>query len=209
MRKYLILLFIPLFNINSGFAQDSLWLRPLHKFLQQNADSTVMFQRESNFIELPEYTILSKKGDTITAYKYSAPPKIDKRINLPSQIRKKLYQRDRLDLFLTPIDANFYFNPIYIEADSLNQFWLSVSKLEPWKIKYDIPDWPIDKDGNKVQIYDGGYITFFLITKDNIKKVSYYAAHSYEKLMPGNKDRQKIIKMNDHFFHHFGPASRF
>lgn len=49
-------------------------------------------------------------------------------------------------------------------------------------------------------------ITVSLITKNEIKKISFYAPEFYEKECPGRKGRIEIIKIQAYFLSHFKPA---
>lgn len=184
-------------------------ITPMHEFLKANMDSTIILQFNSNWIHSPEYFILSKKGDTLTAFKYQTLPAYDNRIVMPKSVASKLRKNRITQIFSTPIDINQYFNPQFIDPDSIRKLWNNLSSLHPWQMKDDAKDGlgcPLEKGKDPIQIYDGGGITLFLITKDDIKKLSFYAPGFYEKECPGRKGRQDILKIEQYFLTHFQPV---
>lgn len=214
MKKYIHYVLIFIFNhiaINI-FAQKNNIVPPInvtlmHTFLQKNADSTILFERMNYKINRPEFFIISKVGDTVSIYHYQQLKEIDKRILLPKAIRYKLYKRNRLDYLSEPIDINIYFNPIYLNRDSITIFWQSLLKQQPWQINDDSIDGescPNAKNGYDRNIYDGGSISLYLITKNNIKRLYFYAPQYYEKeVCPGRKGRQAIIAIEKLFKTYF------
>ncbi|WP_288880470.1 hypothetical protein [Pedobacter panaciterrae] len=181
----------------------------LQLFLQANADSTIIFQRSSNWIHVPSpYYTLSKKTDTITAYTYKSLPKLDKRIKLPRSIAVKIRERDYLAVNWLPIDVNMYFQPVYFSPKKLLNFWKNIGKENAWLLADDSVDGHacIDNQGNRTgnYIYDGGGIYLYLITKNEIKKLDYYAPQFFEKeVCPGRKGRISILKIEQLFDRHF------
>lgn len=182
-------------------------ITPMHKYLQKNADSTILFERMNYRINRPEYFIISKVGDTISIYQYQQLKEIDKRILLPKAIGYRLYKRNRLDYLNAPADVNIYFNPLYLNRDSSKIFWQSLLKQQPWQINDDSIDGegcPNAKDGHDRNVYDGGGISLYLITKSTIKRLCFYAPRFYEEeVCPGRKGRKTIIEIEKLFKTYF------
>jgi len=182
-------------------------ITPMHKYLQENADSTILFERINYRINRPEYFIVSKVGDTVSIYNYQPLKEIDKKILLPKTLGYKLYKRNRLDYINAPVDINIYFNPIYLDKDNSNLLWKSLLAQKPWEINDDSIDGescPNAKNGYDKNIYDGGGISLYLVTKNNIKRLYFYAPRYYEKeVCPGRKGRQAIIEVENIFKSYF------
>lgn len=209
--KYLLLLIFSQIAID-GLAQrigivPQLNVTPMHRYLQRNADSTILFERMNYRINKPEYFIVSKVGDTISIYSYQQLKEIDKKILLPNALGYTLYKRNRLDYLNEPIDINIYFNPHYLDRDSSKIFWQFLLKQQPWKIHDDSIDGegcPNVKNGYDRNIYDGGGINLYLVTKNNIKRLYFYAPKYYEKeVCPGRKGRQAILEIEALFKTYF------
>lgn len=206
--KSLLFIFL-LGSINfATFAQRKEKPNALQLFLQANADSTIIFQHSSNWLPLSPYYILSKKSDTITAYTYKALPRLDKRIKLPLSVALKIQYRNYVAVNLVPIDVNIYFQPVYFSPKKLLNFWKNIGKESPWQLADDSVDGHacVDKDGNRTgsYVYDGGEIYLYLITKNEIKKLDYYAPQFFEKeVCPGRKGRISILKIEQLFDRHF------
>jgi len=209
--KYFLLLIFTQITINL-FAQKisvlpQINITPMHKYLQKNADTTILLERINYRINRSIYFMISKVGDTISIYQYQQLKEIDKRIMLPKAIAYKLYKRNRLNYINEPVDINIYFNPIYLNKDSSIFFWQSLLKQEPWRINDDSVDGescPDAKNGYDKNVYDGGGINLYLITKNNIKRLYFYAPQYYEKeVCPGRKGRQAIIKIENLFKTYF------
>lgn len=183
-------------------------ITPLHEFFRTHADTTIILQYESSWLRTPEYFIISKKGDTISSYTYKALPKIDKRIILPRAIGYKLNQRNKSDMFNTPVDINLYFNPKYLSPDTLIQFWASIMKFSPWRIKDESVDGngcplPQGNNKNKKFIEDGGRIILDLITTDGSKRLNFYAPEFFEEVCPGRTGRKSAIEISKLFKTYF------
>lgn len=189
-------------------AQNYFGITPMHKFLQKYADSTIVLQYTGGFT-VPEYKILSKKGDTISTYIYKSEFKFDKAIReYPQVFRDSILKNNGLTIFFTPIDINRYFNFYYLNKDSLMSFWSASSQLKLWQINDDKVDGEgckvkVGKDGIWNSVDDGGDTYLFLITKDEIKQLHFYAPDYYDSRCPGRKGRQTVLKLGDVFSEHF------
>ncbi|TDG36794.1 hypothetical protein EZJ43_05795 [Pedobacter changchengzhani] len=184
---------------------------PLFKFLQQNADSTLAFEYVNNWIQKPDIMILSKKADTVSVYRYEDNRKFDQSGAMPKNIRDSVYSKNRMNIFLTPITVNIYFNSIFLHTDSIHDFWNKANSMSPWQLLDDKMDngegCPITKKekSNKQYIYDGGGITLYLITKKEIRPLYFYAPDYFEQkeMCRGNYNRQTILKIAELFSHYF------
>lgn len=200
-----ILLFVLVLSISKGFAQGLGDITPMHTFLQKNSDTSILLEYNYSTIHTPEYFILSKKGDTISAYTYKVLPSIDKRIIVPHNIGYKIFKRNNFDIYNTVVDINIYFNPKYLSQDSLNKFWKEVNIFRPWQIKDDsidgeaCPEYTSEK-----YISDLGGISLYLVTKDEIKKLYFYGPKYFEeKLCPGRQGRKAILELEKLFLTYF------
>lgn len=181
---------------------------PMHEFLQENADSTIIFHFTSNWFHIPEWFILSKKGDTLTAYHYHAVPAYDQRIMLPEAVAIKLKIR-LVNMRHVTVDINDYFNPIYMEKDTINRFWQNIIQLKPWQIKDDADEGggcPVEKGKTHDDIFDAGGVIIHLITRNNIKKIYFYAPEFYQKECP-RKGRRDVLELQRLFLSHFTPVT--
>ncbi|WP_025143261.1 hypothetical protein [Pedobacter jeongneungensis] len=174
---------------------------PLYKYLQNSTDSALVL----TYDQIPDYPvthfILSKKLDLITLYLYGSP--YDRRgvKEIPREIRN-LFQKRDLEINRLKIDTNAYFNAKYIIPKKAKELWKKTIAFHPWQMADDA----IDGEGCpnlRVQgdygIYDGGSIRLFLITKDTIRRLYFYAPAFYDKKCPGRLGRKSILKIEQLF----------
>ena len=204
---FLISLFIFGFGYSNCMGQQN-EIKPMHLFLQKNADSTLIFKYESNWISLPEYWVISKKSDTITRYRYKFD---DRRARMPKSVRDTLLKIHPVDLRteykeIYSIGINKYFNALYTDNTTIKAFWRALQHLSPWAINDDRVEGlgcPPNEKGEVNQIYDGGGISLFLISKNEIKHLSFYAPDFYNKICPGKKGREAILEIEKIFNKYF------
>lgn len=198
MKTHILFITFTILSITS-FAQNKANDIPLFLFLQKNADSTIAIEYVSNWIQKPSLQIISKKEDTVSIYTYADKRKFEESGNMPKKIRDSIYVKNRLNIFSTPIDVNIYFNSIYKNKDSLSFFWRELTELKPWELKDDMKDGEGCKlNNNGIQdqnIYDGGGIKLYLITKGKIENLYFYSPDFYENLCPGRIGTQSILKI--------------
>ncbi|MET4542918.1 hypothetical protein ABIE26_000223 [Pedobacter africanus] len=205
LKIYSLLLFfglIPFLDVN---AQTN-GITPLHKFMQVNADTTILLEHASGWIGPPQYWILSKKGDTTTAYIYDLPHKADALV--PNAIRKAIQKASGFDP-LRKIEVNQFFRPVAMPGRLKGKAWAILMAERPWSISDDKVDGrgcPPKKD--RSVILDGGTTNLYLITKGEIKKLSFYAPAFYEEQCPGRKGRQSILRIEKFFSDLFKEESR-
>lgn len=196
----------------SVFAQDSavqlVGVTPMHEFLQENTDSTIVFHINANVTHIPEWFILSKKGDTLTAYHYHSFTAYDSRIRLPQAVALKLKKRV-VKIYYPTVDINEFFNPIYMEQDTIARFWQNITKLKPWQIKDDVAEGigcPVVKGKARAEIFDADGITVHLMTKKQIKTLYFYAPEFYQRECP-RKGRKEVLELQSLFLSYFIPLS--
>jgi len=74
-----------------------------------------------------------------------------------------------------------------------------VQQLNLWNIVDDSVDGigcPDGKGGNVNNLADGGEINLYLITKEKIKELQFYAPGFYEEQCPGRTGRRVILKLD-------------
>jgi hypothetical protein len=197
MNKFIIFLFLicVVKTVNAQIRDET---TAMHKFMQVNADSTIILQYTGAWINAPVFYLLSKKGDTLTCYLYKDTRKYSSINQVPRKIAMTMSLRTMNDIYKAPVDINRFFNINDIQPDSLLKFWNKVSELKPWLIKDDSIDGsgcPVGKKGESYTIDDGGGILVHLVTKAQIKSLNFYDPGEFEKLCSGRKGRQSILKL--------------
>ena len=201
--RIIIYLFIFCLISLSSKAQNNIGITPLHKFFQKHADTTYIKTSSSQFD--PEYQILSKVGDTISAYTYKSNTKLSSKLKeIPRVFREAFLNKNGNLIHLTPVEINVFFQPKYLSTDSLKQLWIKTSELNMWDVKDD----KIDGEGcdvkqNSFAISDGGQIYLYLITKGSIKELFFYSPDYYNEKCPGRKGREAILELNALFNAYF------
>lgn len=205
--KYPICIFIWCLLMTFNIHAQVRGITPLHKFMQMNADTTLILEHESGWLSTPKYWLLSKKGDTITAYTYEDSD--NRKILMPEAIRQKLI---KVHNYAESIDVgvNRFFQAVPISKNELSKLWDKVLKEAPWKINDDTVDGkgcPIDVNKEQFNIDDGGTIHLYLVSKTAIKTLTFYAPSFYEKHCPGRKGRKAILNIDKSFFTFFNPVN--
>lgn len=193
VRYYILALALALFSFQSARAQ-SYGITDLHKFMQAHADTTFILTYESGWLLPPKYLLLSKKGDTTTAYIYEVPYKTD--ILMPNAIRLALYKVNGFNP-IDKIEVNKFFRAFRMPVKYKGKIWNMLMEEKPWQIPDDKVDGygcPPGKNGS--EIFDGGTTKLYLITSKEIKTLSFYAPDFYEKECPGRKGRQSILRID-------------
>lgn len=177
-------------------------LSPLRQFLQQDSDTTIVFQYTTNWIGPSAFYahFLSKKGDRLQLYAY----RDFIRGGSPDSVSNKQQLGPRNEIILVPESRNRYLNPLRVSPAQLELLWSNLMAQKPWQIRDD----KVDGEGcpeklritkNSIEdlnIYDGGGIKCMLITKDQIKALDFYAPDFYEKQCPGRAGRIAILKIS-------------
>lgn len=182
LRCIVVLVLFGLINVKV-FSQHRIDSSNLVKFLQRNADSSIMFYNRIVLLKsYPNYLIISKKGDSLTLYTYAHPGN--------SKHYDSIYNT-------VEIDANQYFHTKILSSENRLKFWNDIMRLKPWQLKddRDTTYW----DSGRFLVFDGYYLSLLLITKNNIRHLYYSNPDIYEEHRPGNVTRQKILKIEKTF----------
>jgi len=184
--------------------------------LQKLSDSTILYEARGNWAGVANYYILSKKSDTVNAFNYRDLA-TDNQSGIIPGIRKQMLKPDPYKIMFTKPAINQYFNFHPLPRDQVFKLWKEMLALNPWSIGDDATNGigcpqeammkKIKKDGKSyiieyTQIYDGGELRIYLITKGNIKVLNYYAPEYYEKFCPGRADRIAALKIQSLFRKH-------
>jgi hypothetical protein len=184
--------------------------------LQKLSDSTILYEARSNWGGVANYYILSKKSDTVNAFTYRDLA-ADHQTRIIPGIRKQMLKPHPYQIMFTKPAINQYFNFQPMPMDQVSKLWKEMLALNPWSIGDDAINGmgcpkeammkKIKKDGKSytieyTQIYDGGALRIYLITKGNIKVLNYYAPDYYETFCPGRVDRLAALKIESLFRKH-------
>lgn len=197
MKQYLITIVLVSAYI-LGNAQTQLNDSNIAKTMQKLSDTTVIIQYPSVWSHEPFLILLSKTGDTITAYEYRRPEIRKVKGLVPFTIRKAMYYKDLTDYMNEPVSINRYFVDKDIAVDTLRNLWNDILGLKLWFMKDDTIEGsgcPTVK-GSNVSIDDAGGIYILLISKAEIKPLNFYAPNDFERICPGRKGRQAAIKLS-------------
>lgn len=211
MRVFIILISIFVCTTHELRAQsvqkaDSLFLR-----LQKHTDSTIIIEHQSNWLQSKKYYIISKKSDTLNVFTYRDVTAFDSRTGIISGIKQEMRGKDRHKILRLAPDINEFFHFYSMRKDTVKRFWNRLMSLKPSSLKDDsvfgkgCPPIPpkIDENGNKViidrNVYDGGSFLIFLITKDKIKTLHYYAPDYYYERCPEIKYRLSALQIANIF----------
>ena len=171
----------------------------LDSLLRQQADTTFSFRlTTSQIADIPVY-YLSKKGDTITLYRYG--PAFNPSILMPQAIRNRMFNihLNRNGLTSAP-KLDRFFNALNVGQDELRLLWEKVVALKPNQMRDDVIEGygcPVVKnEGNMLydrNMYDGSGIIFNILTKSGLSHFYFYAPAYYEDICPGREGRKTIL----------------
>lgn len=170
----------------------------LYTAMQKYADTTFMVQiQRQGVVNGIDYYILSKKDTLINIYYYGD---LTKGIKMPKEISIKLKGLALIDT--NKANINMRFSPQPIKKSDAGKFWNQVLTLKPLQIDDNeaqqyCPD-------SKIKLFDGGSASLVVITRTEIKKLTFYSPEFYEEKCPGNINRQAIIKIKNLFENYFG-----
>lgn len=196
MKKLILLINASILSV-LAFGQiqhdDSILIRKLQKY----SDSTIVLQYRGYMVG-PYLQILSKKGDTINCYTYKdIVHKIHPNI-VPKSISGEMLGAAYEDYSSTPADLNRFFSVESIQRDSLVAIWKKVSQLNLWKIKDDRTE-GAGCPTKPVSIGHGMEMVLLLVTRNDIKELNFYGPDEYERICPGRKSRQAVLKLSSVF----------
>lgn len=167
---------------------------PLQRYLQENYDSTILYATETVLNQEPHYYILSRLNNQVALATYINPYSS---FNGHANKTAEIFIREQIIFRNTLADTNRYFLPVYLPVSNRLQIWDSLIANFPWQLQDD----SISGEGCNAprkpgcEIYDGTTAIFFLITKNQIKKLVFYEPAEYEKCCPGRNDRVAVIRM--------------
>lgn len=180
-------------------------ITPMHLFLQKNADSTIIYKKESSWLEPPVYFMISKKQNTISLYTYKSLYR--NKIKIPTHIRDTINKIKNYSDYSQSynVSINKFFDAKYINDESAEIFWTSLNQLKPWGINDDKKDGAACKEYTADKyVSDLGGISLFLITKTDVKSLYFYRPKFFEeKVCPTRVGRQSILEIERLFLEVF------
>lgn len=200
LNKFLLLLsFLVIFSSNC-FSQSK-GITPLHTFFQKNADSTIVFEHNTDGYDPNYYLILTKTGDTINAFRYLAKLKYEK-VKMPKML-KLIISLEKYKGIDVPAAINQYFNVVDLNEDTLKLLWKEADRLNTWKIVEDNSPVYCKNEKKVSSPIHCGDLMLQLITKDKIKLLNFNCPWVEEERCPGNFNRKGAIGVDALFRKHF------
>ena len=143
------------------------------KKLQQSFDYSVIMSFSSSWDMRPNYYILAKKGDSLTAWRYNQTGSGTSRrhVKTDTSLHQLEIERVKLDSLLYIILKNDLANVPNEEKDT-----------------YGCPI-----GGERYMIYDANAVKYILITKQEHREITFYAPEFFEEKCPGSVARQAVI----------------
>ena len=153
------------------------------KRLQLNFDYSIILSFSSSWDTNPNYYILAKKDDSLTAWRYNKtnPSRLRKDTKTDTTLHQLKFERVKLDGLLGIIFKNDLAN---VSDEAKDTYGCPIG-------------------GTKVMIYDGGSVNFIIITKQEYREISFYAPEFFEEKCPGSVERQAIIACEQAFMNVF------
>ena len=185
---------------------------PLFTQLQKNTDSTIVYEYATNWISTPNLYILSKKSDTLNAFTYRNLAANHHSLGIIPGVRSEMRKENRHKILTAKIEMNEFFHYHPLRKKDIIEFWSELRALRPWSLTDDAVNGegcPVvtaraNEKGHALPenqvIYDGGGLRIYLITKDTIKVLNYYAPDFYIKICPGRKDREAAMEISSIFY---------
>jgi len=201
------LIVLVLLSISTSFLHaQSHSITEMHKFMQVNADTTIVLSYSSNWISSNRYMLFSRKGDTLTCYQHKPIDDISvlSRVKIPSAIRKNVFYK-RLN---EPVDVHGEFHLVDLKEETLGLLWRRLQRLNLWSLADDSVDGqhcPPPPPGDVAidnRIIDSSTIHLDLITRDSIKALAFYDPFNYEKICPSRPGRLTILELEKLFLTH-------
>lgn len=208
IKKKLVVLLVALPAVVFGHSKGG-GITPMHKFFQKYTDSTIIVEYGNLSYGPSYYRILTKTGDFINAFKYEPLdttyyPIFKLKKDMPV-VLWNLFTGKRNEFRHTPADINIFFNPVQLEPKQTKKIWQELITLKPWKLIDDYTYGARCKGVQETITMDSGPWIIHLITKKEIKTLYYLAPEYFEKLCPGNKNRQAAIRI-EALFNEWYPA---
>ncbi|WP_462241877.1 hypothetical protein [Ferruginibacter sp.] len=152
-------------------------------FFKENFDSTIIYSSSE-----PNYFIVSKEKDNVYFFTYLNP--IKKNVlgrHYPGELALWLL-KENSKFGNTEPDTNRYFLP----------FVTKINKQVKWKELQQNGIWQIEdyRSENSDRTDDGGMVSFFLITKTEVKHFEYYSIGDWNDSDKKNKVTKSVLKSN-------------
>lgn len=199
MKMSILIINFLLLISTDAFTQSHNKIEPLFKFMQANADTTIVIEQVTNWATIsPEAYFLSKKGDTLNCYIYrDLVYSRNFSILIPTNVRRSMRKVRERKIITEPMDVNEFFNVCAVNQKTLKKLWKQMNRIKPWTLNDDKVDGAgcsLDQDARPV-IYDGGGLNLYLITASEIKLLYFYAPEFYEKHCKGRRGRESVLKI--------------
>lgn len=184
-----------IYFVLSSHAQESIYKRTdaIHSDFQKYADTTFILKKEDSGLVKPSYFILSKKDTLINIYYYGDATQ---GLKIPLGIKLAMKRENFKENKVRALE-NTLFYPIPLAKVEALDFWRKIMLVKPWEINDDIQNQYCPDP--KIKLFDGTQITLFMVTKTEIKSVSFPSPDFYEEKCPSNKHRKAILKVQELF----------
>ncbi|WBA43970.1 hypothetical protein [Hymenobacter canadensis] len=165
-----------------GWAQEA--PTPLHAFLQQHYDSTIVYHVGSSWYNAPNYIILAKHRGGVDAFTYANPYRDGLGHYYPGQLVRHFSKEDTRFRATRP-DTNRYLVPRAGDPAELRRAW---QQLHPTRF------WSVRGDGERPAtpascfIDDGPEHVFYLLDKRAIRVVRFYAPQELQDCEDARQD---------------------
>lgn len=197
MNRIILLVGLLLLVHNDAISQSDKKIEPLYKFMQANADTTIVIEQVTNWITIPpEVYLLSKKGDTLNCYTYrDLAYSRSSGFPIPVNVRRSMRKVNEHKIITTSKDVNEFFHVCAINQTTLKTLWQKMQRIKPWTLTDDKVDGAGCGLNARPVLYDGGGLNLYLITRDEIKLLYFDAPGFYEKYCKGRRGRQAVLKI--------------
>lgn len=187
-KAWFIIIVICLYSVCAN-SQKTEKRIPLHSYLQDNFDTTIIIHSYSSWELKPNYCIVSFKNARMYAFTYKSPlPRLGGYAGLPKDLSEKFIMRI-LAFQNTLPDTNAYFIPYSFPSGKKNDFKQSLDSLQPWNIDdKEVKDCAeLDSDAPEHKIW--------FIVKNKITQLYFYDLEHMDEACPGSITRQKAIRL--------------
>lgn len=183
MKTYKILVIAFGILVRTPCLAQELGLSKIHEFLQQSYDTSfIIHNYNTHELQHPTFKILSKTNGNITLYTYGNDKTFDNNKNAFDVDPSKLLKLKN------------------ISVKNGELLWEKVNAINPWDIKDDT----IEGEGCPDRyVYHQPGISLYLITKEKILKLRFYAPQHFQKVCKKRAGRQSIIRLEKLFNHYF------
>ncbi|RPD49814.1 hypothetical protein DNI29_03185 [Hymenobacter sediminis] len=166
---------------------------PLHRFFQQNFDTTIVYQSGSSRNNSPNYLILAKYQDRLEFFTYTSPYRNTLGHYFPGKLSHRFTKEENKFRATIP-DTNQYLLPKRVTGEILSRNWRLLNPPQLWTIQ---GDQQASKSTSKCVIEDGDEHTLYLITRATIRAVHFYAPEYYEQCAGKDVNRQQALRVSN------------